>query len=510
MAHLARPGAVDDPGPLDLRLVPAALTAWGVSVLAILWPATARPMVLIAAGAALAALRARRRGVPGALVTGVCAVAVVAAGFAVSVGLRSHAVAHHPLAGVQGTTVTVTVIPTESAVAVGSTREMFRATLQELDGRRAFGRVVVFAAGPDVDAVMVGRPLTFAARASRPRRHDLTVAVLTATGAPVAGRAGPVARAAHALRHRFVDAARRELPARQAALLPGLVLGDTTAVPAGTAREFRAAGLTHLMAVSGANVTIVCGAVLLSARLVGPRGAVGLAAVALAGLVVVVQPTASVLRAAVMGAIALLGVVAARQRQAIPSLASAVLLLLALAPQLAVDIGFALSVAATAALVVVAPRWSARLVGRGWPKPLADATAIALAAHLVTAPLIAGISGRVSLVAAVANLAVAAVIAPVTVLGSAAAVLCGLCPVAAAVLIRFTGPEVSWVGAVAHTAGSVPGATLPVPDGPAGALWVIAVGVALIVGWRWRAGRVVVAAGAIAALSWSLAGLLGG
>lgn len=66
------------------------------------------------------------------------------------------------------------------------------------------------------------------------------------------------------------------------------------------------------------------------------------------------------------------------------------------------------------------------------------------------------------------------------------------------------------MGAVAHTAGSVPGATLPVPDGPAGALWVIAVGVALIVGWRWRAGRVVVAAGAIAALSWSLAGLLGG
>ena len=86
------------------------------------------------------------------------------------------------------------------------------------------------------------------------------------------------------------------------------------------------------------------------------RGAV-LAAVALAALVmvafvVVVQPTASVLRAAVMGAITVLAVVSARRRQAIPALAATVIALLALAPQLAVDIGFALSVSATAALML--------------------------------------------------------------------------------------------------------------------------------------------------------------
>ncbi|HLS00072.1 ComEC/Rec2 family competence protein [Mycolicibacillus parakoreensis] len=504
------PGVVDDADPLDLRLVPAALTAWLVSVLGILWPATAGPVVAIAGCTAAAAPAARRFGVPRPLVTGAWAIAVVAVGFGVTVGLRSEAVAHHPLTAAQGATVAVTVTPTESPVPAGSTRVMFRATLRTLAGQRAFGRVVVFAAGAEFDAVMVGRPISFRARVGRPHRRDLSVAVLTATGSPVAGRAGPVARAAHAVRHRFIDTARQVLPAEQAALLPGLVLGDTTAVPPPTAREFRAAGLTHLMAVSGANVTIVCGAVLLSARLVGPRGAVGLAAVALVGFVIVVQPTASVLRAAVMGAIALAGVVSARQRQAIPSLAAAVLTLLAVAPQLAVDVGFVLSVTATAALVVVAPRWSRRLVGRGWPKPVADATAIALAAHLVTAPLIAGISGRVSVVAAGANLAVAALIAPVTVLGSAAAVLCGPCPTAAAVLIRFTGPEVFWVGAVAHTAGGLAGATLPVPDGTAGALTVAAVSAALLVGWRWRWGRAAVGVGVLAVVAWSLAGLLDG
>ena len=110
----------------------------------------------------------------------------------------------------------------------------------------------------------------------------------------------------------------------QAAVLPALVLGDTSAVPAPVTAQFRVAGLTHLTAVSGANVTIVCGAVLLSAALVGPRIAVLLAAVALLGFVVVVQPSASVLRAAVMAAITLLAVVTRRRRQVLPALAATV------------------------------------------------------------------------------------------------------------------------------------------------------------------------------------------
>ena len=80
--------------------------------------------------------------------------------------------------------------------------------------------------------------------------------------------------------------------------------------------------------MSGANVTIVCGAVLLSAALVGPRVAVALAAVALVAFVVVVQPSASVLRAAVMGAIALFAVLSHRRRQAIPALSACVLVLM--------------------------------------------------------------------------------------------------------------------------------------------------------------------------------------
>ena len=244
--------------------------------------------------------------------------------------------------------------------------------------------------------------------------------------------------------------------------------------------------------------------------------AVLLAAVALVAFVIVVQPTASVLRAAVMGAIALAGILSSRRRQAIPALSTTVLVLMAFAPHLAVDVGFALSVLATAALVVIAPLWSRRLVGRGCPKPLADAVAVAWAAHVVTAPLVAGISGRFSLVAAIANLAVAAAIAPITVLGSAAAVLCMWWPAGAQLLIRFTGPELWWVLSVAQWAADVPVATVPVPSGAAGVLvvgaaTVLAFLLALVL-WRWRwfrgAVELAVVVAVICLLAWSLSELL--
>lgn len=495
------------PARLDVRLVPAALTGWLVTAAGIVWPVgnlLAALGVLTAVTGALSARASRLR----TFGIGLVAIGVVGAGFGFAIALRANAVARHPITAAFGTATRITVTPSESAVSLGRGRLMFRATAQRLADHETSGRVVVFASATTFHDVMVGQPVQFRARITRPIRRDLTVAVVNAIGAPTTGSAAPVHRAAHAVRDRFAAAARRVLPADQAAILPALVLGDTSTVTAITGQEFRTAGLTHLTAVSGANVTIVCGAVLFTARLIGPRAAVALAAVALLGFVIVVQPTASVLRAAVMGAIALAGLLSSRRRQAIPALSATVLLLMVIAPQLAVDVGFALSVVATAALVVIAPVWSARLVSAGWPKLLADAVCVAWAAQMVTAPLVAGISGRVSLVAAAANLAAAALIAPITVLGSAAAALCMVWPPAAQLLIRFTGPELWWVLHIAHWAAAVPAASVPVPSGTPGVVLVAAAAVLTVVLWRWRWFRAAAAVGAVGLVAWSLSGLI--
>jgi competence protein ComEC len=515
------PGVPDAAPPLDIRLVPAALTGWIVTAAGIVWP-VGRPLALccvalLAASAAMACHPRCRSPRPRSIAAGLVAIGVVGAGFGLAIALRADAVARHPITAAFGTTTPVTVTPTESAQSLARGRLMFRATLRRLDTAEASGRVVVFARATDFGDVMVGQPVRFTAGITRPTRHDLTVAVLNAAGRPTAGSAGALQRAAHTVRSRFAATVREVLPADQAAALPALVLGDTSALTTETSREFRAAGMTHLTAVSGANVTIVCAAVLFCARLLGRRTAVLFAAVTLIAFVIVVQPTASVLRAAVMGAIALLAMLSSRRRQAIPALSATVLILLGIAPQLAVDVGFALSVVATAALVVIAPAWSRRLVGRGWPKPLADGLAVAAAAHVVTAPLVAGISGRFSVVAPLANLAVTAAIAPITVLGSAAAVLCVAWPGGAQLLIRFTGPELWWVLGVAKWAAAIPAATVPVPSGVPGVLVVGgAVVSALLLGrvllrrrWFRRVAGLAAAAAAMCLLAWSLSGLVG-
>jgi competence protein ComEC len=511
---VAQPAGADPAtARLDARLVPAALTSWVVTAAGIVWPIGNIVALLCVVGSASGVLLCRA-GAPGSRMRtigiGVAAAGIVGAGFGFAIALRANAVAHHPIVAAIGSTAEVAVTPTESATPVGHGRLLFRAVLRQLDGGQANGRTVVFAPARDFGAAMVGQPMRFRARISTPRRHDLTVAVLTAVGAPTTGRAGPLHRAAYAVRAGFADTARRVLPADQAAMLPALVLGDMSAVTEETGQEFRTAGLTHLTAVSGANVTIVCGAVLFSSRLIGPRAAVGLAGVALVLFVVVVQPSASVLRAAVMGAIALVALLSSRRRQAIPALAGTVLLLMVVTPQLAVDVGLALSVVATAALVVIAPIWSRRLVAAGWPKPLADAVCVACAAQLVTAPLIAGISGRLSLVSAAANLAVAALIAPITVLGTAAAGLCLCWPAGAQLLIRFTGPEVWWLLRIAHWAANLPAASVPVPAGVGGVLTVGAAGLLTVLLWRWRWFRAGLALAACGLFAWSLSGVLAG
>ncbi|SCL22165.1 competence protein ComEC [Micromonospora inyonensis] len=356
------------------------------------------------------------------------------------------------------------------------------------DGRRVDApvRVLVLATDATWRPLLPGQRLTAEGRLAAPRGGDLTGAVLSATGPPVP-RGGPgwAQRAAGALRAGLQRAC-VPLPDDPGGLLPGLVVGDTSRLPSAVEEDFEATGMTHLNAVSGSNVAIVLGAVLLVARWAraGPRLAVVLCGLALVGFVILVRPSPSVVRAATMGAIGLAALAAGRPRAALPALAAAVAVLVLVDPELAGDPGFALSVLATTGLLLLAPRWRDGLRQRGVPVGLAEALAVPAAAQLACGPVVAGISGTVSLVAVPANLLAVPAIAPATVLGVMAALLSPVWPAAAEFVAWLASWPAWWLVSVARYGARLPAGTLPWPGGVAGGLLLAALTVALLVAVR--------------------------
>jgi competence protein ComEC len=356
------------------------------------------------------------------------------------------------------------------------------------------GEVLLVAPVDGWAPLLPGQRIDLEAELAPAKSGAMTVAVLRVRGPPrVVSEAPPWQRAARALRSGLRDAS-RVLDPEPAGLIPALVVGDTDAVSPQVQDRFRTAGMAHLLAVSGANLAIVCVAVLLLLRAfrMGPRGSAVGAMVALVGFVVLAGPEPSVLRAAVMGAVGLLALVLGRERAALPALCGAVVLLVLYDPAMATSFGFALSVVATAGLVLLAPRWAGALAVRGLPRGLAEAFAVPAAAHLATAPVVAGMAGQVSMIAIVANVLAAPVVAPATVLGVLAAVLAPLSSWLAELMVRLAGPEVHWLIFVARQASRVPGAVLDWPDGWWGGLLLLVIVVVLLVALRHRRGRVLV------------------
>jgi competence protein ComEC len=240
------------------------------------------------------------------------------------------------------------------------------------------------------------------------------------------------------------------------------VIGDTSRLPADLTADFRTAGLTHLVAVSGANLAIVSGFVLLVGRWAGLRGRAlpAVAGLSMAGFVVLARPEPSVLRAAVMGALALLALATGRRGRSLAALAATVVVLVLVDPWLSRSYGFVLSVLATGALVTLATSWAGRWSDAGVPRPLAAALATPLAAQLVCAPVVVLLSDQVSLAAVPANLLAAPAVAPATVVGVLATVTSAVSPAAAAVLARLAGGFVWWIVEVARWSAGLPAAAV--------------------------------------------------
>jgi competence protein ComEC len=296
----------------------------------------------------------------------------------------------------------------------------------------------------------------------------VAAAVLVAAEPRLLGRAPPWQRWAGRIRDAFRQAC-LGLPSDERGLVPGLVLGDVSAMPPALTQAFRVTGLAHLNAVSGANVAIVLGAVAGGFRWVGlgRRTRTIFAAVALGAFVLLVRPSPSVLRAAVMGAVVLASSLIGRRSSPVPVLSAAVLLLVLVDPFLARSPGFAMSVLATAAIVLVAPGWTDRL-SAVVPRPVAAALAVPAAAQLACTPVIVAVFGQLTPLAIPANLLAAPAVAPATLAGIAAALLAVVAATPAAAAAWLASVPAGWLAVVARTFAAVPGAGLRWPAGARG------------------------------------------
>ncbi len=458
-----------DRSVVDLRLLPAAVTVWLGALLVTPGPAWVA-LVIAGCGAAVlvgaSVLACRTRSVHHPHGIALLAVGALLL-LCLSCGTRSLAREHGGLRDLVTAHATVELRGTVAAsTALPSAPGTFRVLLA-LDSFATQGSGPV-ASGAAVqmflpDRVAPGSRVALTARVAPGRGgHDRALATARPT-TDVTIRAGPDrVSAALAGRRAALSSLAAALPGDAGALLPAVAVGDTSEVGELDA-AMKTAGLAHLTAVSGAHFSMVGAVVLGIASRCGvsrrwrwlPVTGVS------AGFVLLVGPGPTVVRAAVMGAVGVLGVAVGRPSRAVPSLLAAVLLLLIGDPWLCADIGFVLSVVATAGIATLAAPLADRWRGRWLPPSAAAALAVPVAAQAACAPALLLVDPTVSLYAVPANLVAAPAVEIATIGGLITACCAGWCPWVADWSAAVAGSGCWWIGAVARVTAGLPGARVP-------------------------------------------------
>lgn len=487
----------------DLRLVPAALLTWVACLVAVGLGPRAALLVGAALGAAAVAVGLLARRAVAArsredhvALTVALALAVAAIGCAVT-SVQTAARESGALVRLAGERAQVVLEGrvVGDAVPVGRWGEQYRVRLRVHGVRSpapapapawwapaaaparaaapsapAAADVLVTGSGDGWAPVRHGSLLRVPGHLTRTARADDVVATLRAAGPPEVveppgGGAALVGRLREALLEVTAD-----LAADHRGLVVGAAIGATDAMPDELRQAMRDAGLTHVTAVSGAHFAVVAVAVLAVTGAL--RAPPTLRAWVLAGTAVafvhLVHGGASVARAGAAAAVWALALVLRRPARAVPALAGGVVVLLLVDPWLSRSYGFVLSAGATAAIVLLAPALVARRPA-AVPRPVATVVAVPLAAQLVCGPVLVLLDPVLTTYAVPANLLAAPALLPATLLGLVTTLLAPVAPGVAEGVAGLAAVPAAWVGAVARTTASLPGARLPWWPGVPGA-----------------------------------------
>ncbi len=378
-------------------------------------------------------------------------VVVGAALLAMALGARAEAGLRPPVVGHWRGTATLVGDPSN---AFGGVRVDVRILGKRVEAQARGGaaaRLRSRLAGEQVALAGELRPVPASARAYSFRRHVAAQLIVTEVGGWELGN-GP-SRLANSIR-RTLLAGVESLPPERRALYAGFVLGDDRDQSVEITDDFRAAGLTHLLVVSGQNVAFVLALLspLLSRLRLGARLTAGLVLLLLFGVLTRWEP--SVLRAEAMAGLALLSSTMGRPVSGLRILALAVTGLLLLDPLLVGSLGFLLSVGASGGILLLSRPIAALLPG---PRPLADALGVTLAAQVGVAPVLVPVFDGLPVASLPANLLAVPVAGPLMMWGIAAGLPAGMVggPLARIVHVP-TEILVAWVAAVARWGAALP------------------------------------------------------
>lgn len=515
----------------DLRLLPGACAVWGLAVLGIALgaPAALAAGAVLTAGVLSVAVVVNRRALTHLLLAhlGVLALAGVLLfpallrhdaavlaldeaareGLVVEMMLSVRADPEPPAGGPEwsrdGLQVMARTVP--APARIGDRRVLVPASVTVLvRGADGPGDGSLSGLRGGQDAVIRGKV-----------RSSGSLLVLIATEVRAVQATGPAGRAQH-IRYRLRDLARdhtAHLPADESALVRGMTTGDTAGLAASSEEIMRRAGISHLVAVSGANIALVLAAVIAPLLLAGVRRRPRLliAAAVGTGYVALVGEEPSVQRAATMAAPLLIARFAGVRASPVAALALTVALWSVVDPVTAASVGFALSALATAAILIAAPPL-ARAITESTRDRIGPAAALVLAvplvAQLACTPILVTLAPEVSLWAVPVNMVVGPIVAPTTVIGLAALLVGPFLPGVAQLLNTVAGGGAHLVLLIASAADALPGSRITVAEGATGALASLALCALFAVAVATRRSswtRWAVAAALVASLTPSLA-----
>jgi competence protein ComEC len=291
-------------------------------------------------------------------------------------------------------------------------------------------------------------------------------------------------RTIYALKGRFQQTIARLFPDPSASLLTGILLGIETGIPRSLMEDFNATSTTHIIAISGFNIAIVGGAIgSLTKRFLGRYRAALVSIFAIVVYTLWVGADASVVRAAIMGTVSLIAIIAGRQTYALASLAAAALLMTLWNPSVLWDVGFQLSFAASLGLILLVRPWEGgvrALLSRWLTEERAAALVrllsgplfVSMAAQLAVWPITLFHFRRLSLISPLTNFLIIPAQPPVMVLGGIATILGSLHPL--------LGQPVAWVAwlfpaytiAVVQFTSRFPLTSIELGGFSAGAMWL--------------------------------------